>query len=174
MTRGFLRKIKLLLMVILVVGGSWALTKWVGDEETIIINGKKVTVIDGDSFKDAEDEYRIYGIDAPEYRQICKDSENRDWPCGKSSRTALAKALGEGEHSCDVRARDRYGRMIVTCTNADKDLGASMVEQGHAMSSENFDQVIYGREEASAEKAKRGIWQGAFEKPSNWRASHPR
>lgn len=161
-------------MFALIMGGTWAFSRWASSEETIIINGKVVSVIDGDSFKDADTEYRLYGIDAPEYRQTCKDTGNRDWPCGKSARIALEGALKEGQYSCNVYARDQYGRTIVTCVSGDKDVGAHMVEQGHAMSSDNFDQVIYGAEEARAEKAKRGIWQGAFEKPSNWRAAHPR
>lgn len=168
------QKIKMLLVLIAVVGGSLALQRWANIEETITVDGQTVSVIDGDSFKDATAEYRIYGIDAPEYRQTCKDAENRDWPCGKSARTALAEALRKGEHNCDVRARDQYGRMIVSCWTDDRDLGASLVEYGHAISSDNFDQVIYGREEARAEKFKRGIWQGSFEKPASWRASHPR
>lgn len=174
MSRKFIRKIKAILVFALVIGGSWAFSHWVGSEETIVINGKAVSVIDGDSFKDSDTEYRIYGIDAPEYRQSCKNADGRDWSCGKSARVALETILQEGEYSCDVHARDQYGRTIVTCVSGDKDLGAYMVDQGHAMSSDNFDQVIYGAEEAQAEKAKRGIWQGTFEKPSNWRASHPR
>lgn len=174
MASKFFRKTKTLLVFILAIGGSWAFARWASSEEIIVINGKAVSVIDGDSFKDIDAEYRIYGIDAPEYRQSCKDAADRDWPCGKSARTALEGALREGEYSCEVHARDQYGRTIVTCLSGEKDLGAAMVTQGHAMSADNFDQVIYGAEEGQAEKAKRGIWQGAFEKPSNWRAAHPR
>ncbi|QTD55620.1 thermonuclease family protein [Parasphingorhabdus cellanae] len=174
MASKFFRNVKTILLFLLIVGGSWAFGRWAIDPETITVNGKTVQVIDGDSFKDAATEYRIYGIDAPEYRQLCKDTDNRNWPCGKSARTALEKRLSEGQYSCEVHARDKYGRTIVTCSSGNQDLGAAMVEQGHAISSDSFDQVVYGREEASAEKAKRGIWQGSFETPSSWRASHPR
>ena len=174
MARKFFMKIRALLVFTLIIGGSWGLARWASSEELIVINGKMVTIIDGDSFKDTNAEYRIYGIDAPEYRQSCKDAAGRDWPCGKSARKALEAALGEGQYSCDVHARDKYSRTIVTCISGDKDLGSHMVEQGHAISSDNFDHVIYGAEEAQAEKAKRGIWQGTFEKPSNWRGAHPR
>lgn len=168
------RRFRLLLAAIVIVSGSWALTQWTANEEIIVIDGKKVTVIDGDSFKDADAEYRVHGIDAPEYRQSCKDASQRDWPCGKAARTALETALRSGQYRCDVHARDQYGRLIVTCVSGDKDLGAYMVEQGHAISYGGFDQMTYGFEEARAEKAKRGIWQGAFETPANWRAAHPR
>lgn len=174
MASRFFKKIKAFVIFILIIGGSWALAQWANSEEIITINGKKVSVIDGDSFRDADAEYRIYGIDAPEYNQSCKDIADRDWPCGKLARGALEEILREGQYSCDVHARDQYDRTIVTCVSHDKDLGAHMVERGHAMSADSFDQVIYGAEEAQAEKAKRGIWQGAFEKPSSWRAAHPR
>lgn len=174
MASRFFKKIKAFVIFILIIGGSWALAQWANSEEIITISGKKVSVIDGDSFKDVDAEYRVYGIDAPEYRQICKDNGDRDWPCGKLARTALEDMLRQGEYQCDVHARDQYGRMIVTCKSGGTDLGAHMVERGHAMSSDNFDQVIYGAEEAQAEKAKRGIWQGTFEKPASWRAAHPR
>ncbi|MEP3225876.1 MAG: thermonuclease family protein [Parasphingorhabdus sp.] len=139
-----------------------------------MINGKMVQVIDGDSFKDQDDEYRIYGIDAPEYRQVCKDAKGNDWPCGKSARRALEQILRKGSYECDVYARDQYGRIIVTCAGNEQDLGAYMVAQGHAISASSYADPVYGAEEVRAEKAKRGIWQGKFEKPSNWRAAHPR
>ncbi|MEP2103405.1 MAG: thermonuclease family protein [Parasphingorhabdus sp.] len=168
------RNIKNIILLLLIVGGAWALSSWAIDPEIITVNGKTVKIIDGDSFKDGTTEFRIYGIDAPEYRQTCKDANGKDWPCGKSARQGLAAVLRNGSFNCEVRARDKYGRTIVSCASGDDDLGARLVEQGHAMSSANFDSVIYGREEAAAEKAQRGIWQGSFEKPSSWRASHPR
>ncbi|WP_109356499.1 thermonuclease family protein [Sphingorhabdus sp. EL138] len=174
MARKYFGKFGTTLLFLAVIGGAWVLMRWVNPAEIIVINGEQVSVIDGDSFRDADMEYRIYGIDAPEYRQSCKDAAGQDWPCGKQARAALEESLGAGDYSCDVHARDQYGRTIVTCISDDKDLGAHMVSEGHAISSDNFDQVIYGAEEAQAENAKRGIWQGTFEKPSSWRASHPR
>lgn len=168
------QKTKKILLVLLIVGGSLALARWTIDPETIIVNGKTVKVIDGDSFKDGDTEFRIYGIDAPEYRQFCKDANGKNWSCGKSARSGLEAVLRNGRFSCEVRARDRYGRTIVSCISGEDDLGARLVADGHAMSSDNFDHVIYGAEESAAEKAKRGIWKGTFEKPSNWRAAHPR
>lgn len=168
------RHTKKILLVLLIVGGSWLLGQWTIDPEIIVVDGKTVRVIDGDSFKDGETEFRIYGIDAPEYRQICKDAADLNWSCGKSAREGLAAALRRDRFSCEVRARDKYGRAIVSCSSENNDLGARLVEQGHALSSENFDRVIYSAEEAQAQQAKRGIWQGAFEKPSSWRADHPR
>ncbi|GAA0467624.1 hypothetical protein GCM10009096_05550 [Parasphingorhabdus litoris] len=174
MTSKFSRNIKKILLLLLVVGGSWAFSRWAIDPETIMVNGKTVKVIDGDSFKDGAVEFRIYGIDAPEYRQTCQDAAGANWPCGKSARQGLETLLRGGGFNCEVRARDQYGRHIVSCMSGNDDLGATLVEQGHAISSANFDSLIYGAEEAAAEKAKRGIWQGRFEKPANWRSAHPR
>lgn len=174
MANRIFRNAKKILLVLLIVGGSLALARWTIDPETIIVNGKTVKVIDGDSFKDGDTEFRIYGIDAPEYRQFCKDANGKNWSCGKSARSGLETVLRNGRFSCEVRARDKYGRTIVSCISGEDDLGARLVADGLAMSSDHFDHVIYGAEESTAEKAKRGIWQGTFEKPSNWRAAHPR
>ena len=37
-------------------------------------SGNNYHAIDGDSFKAGNIEVRLYGIDAPEYRQMCSDS----------------------------------------------------------------------------------------------------
>lgn len=144
-------------------------------DEILRIDGKAIVVIDGDSFKSASEEYRVHGIDAPEYRQTCKDRNGNDWPCGRSARSQLEKVLARGVWSCSVKARDQFGRAIVTCQDADnQDLGASLVRSGHAVSGDHFDMATYGSEETQARNAKRGIWQGDFESPDVWRSENPR
>lgn len=163
------------LVFALIIGAAFAYRQWIFSEDIVQINGKAVQVIDGDSFKSRDEEFRIYGIDAPEYRQMCKDSKRLDWACGKVARSGLEKVLREADHRCTVRTRDQFGRLVVLCQNElGVDLSSRLVRAGLALSGQSFDEVIYAADERSARNAKRGIWQGDFMRPELWRAQNPR
>ncbi|MEO9600273.1 thermonuclease family protein [Parasphingorhabdus sp.] len=154
---------------------AWAWYRWPDGPEILNVNGAQAQVIDGDSFKTATDEFRIYGIDAPEYRQICKDGKGNDWDCGKVARSGLEKLLRDKSHACEVTARDQYKRAIATCTDtAGKNLGAELVRQGMAQSADSYGSIVFAEEETDAKNAKRGIWKGPFTDPKIWRSEHSR
>lgn len=139
------------------------------------VNGQAARVIDGDSFRSADQDMRIDGIDAPEYRQNCQNAAGRDWPCGKAARAALSQLLLSSSWTCMVRARDDYGRAVVRCTDdRAQDLGSMMVAKGMAISGEQWGIAAYSDAEEAAKAQRRGIWQGAFLRPSDWRAANPR
>ncbi len=168
-------KFRSLMIFALIIGAALFYQQWIYSEEAILINGKSVQVIDGDSFKSGEEEFRIYGIDAPEYRQNCIDETGADWPCGKVARNGLDEILRKEDHRCTVRTRDRFGRLVVLCASeAGADLSAMLVSDGLAVSGQNFDETIYATDERDAQKAKRGIWRGKFVRPDIWRAQNPR
>jgi endonuclease YncB( thermonuclease family) len=125
-------------------------------------------VIDGDSLVVAGVEIRLYGIDAPEYRQFCF-RRGRPWACGADAARVLRTLIANRPVACRSREQDRYGRTVAACAVAGNDLGAAMVAGGHA--------VAYGAyqlEERAARNAGRGIWSSRFEPPAAWRAKHPR
>lgn len=158
-----------------VIAVTWAYQRWFNDDEIIRVNGGAAEVIDGDSFKVGKEEFRIYGVDAPEYRQMCKDENGADWACGKTSRAGLDRILRKQDHSCTIHARDRFGRNVVLCTSEEgQDLSAALVTAGLALSGQHFDEIIYASDEGKAQKAKRGIWRGKFVRPDEWRAQNPR
>ncbi len=168
-------KFQAFLIFILIIGAAWAYQRWTYEEEIITINGKAVQVIDGDSFKVGEEEFRIYGVDAPEYRQTCKDEKGTDWPCGKVARSGLDRVLRKEGHECAVRARDQFGRVVVLCTSeTGQDLSGLLVAAGLAASGAHYDEVIYAKDERDAQKARRGIWRGEFIRPDIWREQNPR
>jgi endonuclease YncB( thermonuclease family) len=49
-------------------------------------------VVDGDSLELAGHRVRLFGIDAPESRQDCRDARGRFYACGREARDALAQA----------------------------------------------------------------------------------
>lgn len=136
-----------------------------------------VQVIDGDSLIVRHDgarvTIRLTGIDAVEYRQSCTRA-GTPWPCGREARQALERLAERGPLHCTLSSRDRYGRTLASCRTAPfpegVDLGAEMVRQGWAVASDSD----YRSEEAAAEAARRGIWQGEFSAPADWRVAHER
>ena len=138
-------------------------------------DGANVVVRDGDTLKIGGQDYRLYGIDAPEFTQVCKTASGTDWSCGKQAREALVKLVGTNALECEERATDKYDRVVATCrTASDVDLAREMAASGMAVSFGGFAEGPYAAEEASAKSARRGLWQGTFDPPSSWRATHKR
>jgi endonuclease YncB( thermonuclease family) len=147
----------------------------IGMPRTIDDGPGGLTVRDGDSFKLNESSIRLDGIDAPELKQNCNSADGSIWRCGPESRKQLGILLKSGEVKCAATAKDRYGREIATCSAGKiADVAKEMVRQGWATASGREGEGKYAAEEAEARKAKRGIWQGPFERPRKYRDEHPR
>ncbi len=139
------------------------------------VTGDTVKVRDGDTITIGTQDYRLHGIDAPEFSQICKDSKGGDWACGKLARAELLGLVKGHTLSCEERARDKFQRVVATCRDEEgRDIARTMAERGLAVSFGGFAEGPYAADEASAKAAKRGLWQGSFEQPSSWRTEHPR
>lgn len=137
-----------------------------------------VHVIDGDSLRarigDSPITVRLAGIDAVEYRQQCTRSDGSGWSCGHDARSALEKLAGRGPLHCELAGKDRYGRTLAACRTLPGrggiDLGAEMVRLGWAISTDGN----YPIEQAEAQAKRRGIWEGSFTSPAQWRTAHER
>ena len=168
------RRFRSLLALLLLAGLAFVAWVWLPAPALTV---PLVHVIDGDSLTVRQDDapltIRLTGIDAVEYRQDCARGATR-WPCGREARAALKKLAGRGPLHCEVAAKDRYDRTLATCRTAafpdGIDLGAEMARQGWAVATSD----AYMVEEAEAQAKRRGIWQGDFVRPENWRAMHER
>src|SRR5262245_22867054 len=60
----------------------------------------RARVVDGDSLDLAGHRVRLFGIDAPENAQDCRDARGRTYACGREARAALAEAIGGQSVSC--------------------------------------------------------------------------
>lgn len=126
---------------------------------------------DGDTLVMGDHVFRLYGVDAPEYRQTCTDGDGGEWPCGKAARLQLAAFVAPGALVCEVMAKDQYHREVARCSSATvPDLSEALVQAGMAVSPAARGEAPYGDAEEAARTAKRGLWQGSFELPSEWRA----
>jgi endonuclease YncB( thermonuclease family) len=128
----------------------------------------RAKVVDGDSLEVAGERIRLFGIDAPEAHQQCRDARGVPYACGRAATRALA-ALAGARVSCTLVTHDRYERDVATCTANGRDLGDAMVRAGHALDYARHSGGRYAEAEREARAAKRGIWAGTFEQPEAWR-----
>jgi endonuclease YncB( thermonuclease family) len=133
-----------------------------------------VRVIDGDSLKTNDGPIRLIGIDAPELHQTCRDAQGREWHCGREARRRLAEFVSKGGVACKPQGQDRYGRTLAVCSAGNiPDVGEVLVREGYAVNYA-FSNGGYPAAEREAQAAGRGVWQGEFERPQDWRRRHPR
>ncbi len=164
--RWFLRKrrladlLVLALLVIMAAYGTSLLPK--GD-----IAGT-AKVIDGDSLRLNGTEIRLYGIDAPEARQICTDKNANPYSCGTPVREALRRLIAGRPLNCQVEELDRYGRSVSRCSAGAVDVNLEMVKTGWAVAYRSHS-LDFSAAEDEARAARKGLWQGLFDRPSDWR-----
>ncbi|QWG16549.1 thermonuclease family protein [Bradyrhizobium sediminis] len=151
-------RVLILILAVLSASQSWAAGAVVKDGGTLQLAG--VT-------------YRLDGIDAPEFDQICIDEHADTWACGVEARDQLAKLSVGREIRCgDLGADPAYKkRRIGVCTVVGEttSLNQLVVRQGFAL---NFDPAAKGRfkeDEASAKDKRQGLWKGCFVAPSDFR-----
>jgi endonuclease YncB( thermonuclease family) len=138
--------------------------------------GAKIVAADGDSLRAANGaEYRIFGIDAPELHQSCREANGDSWLCGRAAKAKLTTLISGGNVACQLRNTDRFGRNVAVCSaDGVPDLGEAMVRDGYAIDLGAKFGNPYAAAETEARAAKRGIWRGSFERPSDWRQANPR
>ncbi|WP_164547111.1 MULTISPECIES: thermonuclease family protein [unclassified Mesorhizobium] len=149
-----------------------AIAHWTAVNAPAIVG--TASVVDGDTIEIHGQRIRFNGIDAPESRQLCKDVNGVDYPCGRRSAEALDTFLAASRPvQCTFVAWDRYHRFVADCRRAD---GASvttwMVDHGQALDWPRYSNGAYAQLQAQAKAAKVGLWAGEFEAPWDWRADH--
>ncbi len=126
-------------------------------------------VIDGDSLRVAGTEVRLFGVDAPEFSQICY-SNGSEVACGAMAKDVLAGLIGSAVLICQPRDTDTYGRIVATCRTSGVDIAGALVEAGWATAFRRYGND-YVSAEMRARAARTGIWQWDFQMPEDYRAS---
>lgn len=127
------------------------------------------TVTDGDSLRVAGVAVRLWGIDAPELTQTCERG-GQQYDCGREAAAMLRVLIGGRPVACQERTRDRYARMVAVCRVVGGwDLGAAMVEGGHALAFVRYSRDYVSHEDR-ARAARRGMHAGEFVAPWEYRA----
>jgi endonuclease YncB( thermonuclease family) len=125
-------------------------------------------IVDGDTLAIGSTKVRLEGIDAPETDQICLNASGVLWACGIDARDQLAAHIAGREIACTSNGTDAYQRTLAICTLAGEDLNAWMVQQGWALAYVQYSSA-YRQVEEDARVNQRGLWQGAFIAPWDWR-----
>ena len=139
---------------------------------------EEVVVTDGDTIKIGKEKIRLFGIDAPEMKQICNDENNNPYTCGHVSKKFLSDLLYI-EHSgeqvyCYYSENDKYKRIIGDCyIGADNKIGINyhMVFYGQAVAYTRYSEKYLGAQD-SAKGYKFGLWAGTFVLPEEWRKNN--
>lgn len=161
----------LLLMALLALLAVTSTVPAMAEDSPFSISGEiKVTkVVDGDSLRSGPLKIRLHGIDAPERKQKCRTAGGEEWPCGTAATNAMKKIIGTtAQLACTLLDVDRYGRLVMRCRADGTDIAETLVAEGLALAYRRYSANYVAAEEA-AERAMRGLWQGRFEAPWDWR-----
>ena len=128
-----------------------------------------IVVRDGDTIQLGAVTYKLDGIDAPEFDQMCIDDHADAWTCGVEARDQLAQLVGNREVRCEDLGPDKaYAkRHVGLCTVAGEtvSLNQSMVRLGFALNAEGR----FKDDETGAKNDRKGLWKGCFVAPQEFR-----
>lgn len=129
-----------------------------------------VTVSDGDTWLVGKDKVRLFGIDAPEQDQTCRNPAGREWACGAWV-TETVRARYQGRRAvCKSLDRDRYARIVARCRVDGRDVGRDLVHAGLAFAYAAYS-GDYVDDEKRAMMAGIGLHRGTVERPEMFRKS---
>jgi endonuclease YncB( thermonuclease family) len=125
---------------------------------------------DGDSLTVSRTSVRLFGIDAPEFGQTCTRA-GTPWQCGQAASDHLRNLVTGREVRCIPVGIDDFDRTLARCsTVTGVDINREMVASGNAVAFQRYS-IDYVSAEEAARNAKRGLWSGTFEMPSQVRAA---
>src|SRR5262249_44995624 len=147
---------------------TWALAAWQRPASAAV----RYHVVDGDTLEFTPPDcllslggiaclgqrLRLYGVDAFESKQTCRDSQSVIWQCGGVATGRRRELVASPEFACNVDHEfvDRHAREFAVCTIAGKDVGAILVREGLAFAYGRGSQYL--PVEAEAKREKRGAW----------------
>ena len=135
----------------------------------LIASEKKIQVIDGDTIHIGKLKYRLFGIDAPEIKQIC-EKDNTKIQCGVIAKSVLKNKIADKIPECIVKDKDRYQRLVAECFVGKESLSRFMVREGYAVAYSQYSKDFIN-DEKYAKENKLGIWSMNFQAPSEYRKS---
>ena len=140
------------------------------DDLPDVVSGKPTRIVDGDTIHLDGHIIRLASVDAPEIGQYCQDRDGVAWPCGRYARDVLAGMINAGGIiDCKIVAKDRYNRLVGRCFSGVLDVQKALVASGLGVASYSN---AYTDIEEDARTSKKGIWEGEFLRPQEYRKSN--
>jgi endonuclease YncB( thermonuclease family) len=99
--------------------------------------------------------HRLWGIDAPESSQLCRDDNSSLYRCGAQAANDLDTFIARRPVNCIPLSLDPYGRTAVTCSVSGTDLGEWLVRNGLALDWPQYSKGRYDAVQRVAERAGR-------------------
>lgn len=127
--------------------------------------------IEGDLVSVNGQEFRLYGVDAPDKGQTCLNVKGASYDCFALSREMLRRLINDRTITCtpqDKVAGKGAKTALCRAENGD-DLAYAMVERGYALAYRALTPE-YAAIEARAASFRRGLWGGRVEPPWLWRS----
>ncbi len=94
-------------------------------------DGSRVVIVDGDTFGFRKERFRILNIDTPEsFRPRCE----RELVLALRAKERLAGLLRAGRVTIRREGEDRYRRALVRVFVQGRDVGETLIREGHALS----------------------------------------
>ncbi len=119
-------------------------------------NTADVRVVDGDTLQIDGVTYRLYGIDAPERKQVCARPQGQWW-CGEFATRELEVLVNSGPVRCERLHTDVRKRVIARCWAGRTNINSALVRSGLAWAYRKYS-LDYIAEERTAQREKRGVW----------------
>lgn len=137
-----------------------------------LLTGTVTAVHDGDTFTlSSGQRVRVFGIDAPELRQLCSPAPGQCVPCGQVSRQALSDLILGKPLTCRSRGKS-YDREVAECSVDGVAIGPWMLERGQAKAYRQYlrkSDRAYLAAEKQAKAARAGLWSVEMAVPADWR-----
>ena len=125
-------------------------------------------VLSGDTMTMNGRVIKLFGIAAPDISQTCADASGRGYRCGQQSIAWLSDWLADNEVECHIISEDERGVLTGVCLLGPYDIGAALTNAGWAVADTRQTQ-IYRPYQQQAVNNRRGLWQGNFYMPWDWK-----
>ena len=125
-------------------------------------------ILNGDTLSIRGRNVVLFGIDAPELSQTCTNRRGQSYNCGKEAALWLKDWLGNHEIQCRIMKEDKQGNLLGVCMAGEYDIAAALVNAGLAFANTQMSEIYIPYQE-QARANSRGLWNGNFYMPWDWR-----
>ena len=125
----------------------------------------QASVVDDDTLEVHGTRIRLWGVDAPESGQLCRDADSDLYQCGAKAANDLDTFIARRPVNCTPVAEDQYGRTVATCSVGGADIGEWLVRNGLALDWPQYSKGKYGSAQREADRSGRGMWAGSYVEP---------
>ena len=129
----------------------------------------QASIFDGDTLEIQDTRFRLWGIDAPESDQLCRNRDSEHYRCGQKAANDLNAFVAPRPVSCIEVDRDHYKRAVAVCTVAGTDIAEWLVKNGLALDWPQYFKGSYAAAQSEAKRDNLGMRSGSFNAPWRYR-----